>query len=411
MNYRTLMAVALLAAFAAVAQAQITIPTTYSVTGQQPYDLGTLGGDQSEALDINDGGDIVGWAQDGANKKRAFIRLVELGYPLALDDGTVSFISARATGISNNRVVVGSFFAYDWLGGPYDHGFYYYPGIWMSEIWNDGFGLGLPWTTQPLAINNPEYIVGRGKVPGAYVPPNTTGVCYTDWVPLFWDGAGQDPFGLNCYPDPDNNHVGYLGVMPGAKDINDSNWIVGADGGHSTLAMFLRKGQFAIDNTPVPKPSGSPNGLFGSANGINNAGKVVGAYGYSASGSSTPDLRAFFWDAITSSSTPIGMLSGGSWSVANEINDQDMVVGTSDRNFALGGAGESAYIFHINFGMVRLKAPGEGLLNSGIKNCQANSLNNRKSNGVVEVVGSCLFGAVRHAVLWQVTVVKKAVIF
>jgi len=395
----------------ATTQAQITIPSKYSVTNVQAYDLGTLGGKHSQALDINDLGDIVGYANDTNDVGRAFIRLVGQSQNLALDDGSISFLSAQANGINNNRVVVGHYFGSDPVyGGWYNHGFYYYPGIWMSEIDSDGYGLGYPWTVRPFAINNLDYIVGGGHMhplQGNSHPPDTTGVCYTDHLPLFWNGAGQHPFALNCYPDPDNNGTGYLGMLPAAMDINDSNWVVGADGGDSTYGMFLRKGVQTTQNTPVPRPAGSSTGLYGWALGINNAGHVVGVYGYQPNGVASPEFDAFIWNGTDYLSKKIGVLPGGDWSIAYEINDQDMVVGVSNRDYVLGGAGNSAYIWHADFGMFRLPAPGESYPLLKMKSCEARAVNNRKSTGLVEAVGWCSMPSGTRAVLWQITVAKK----
>src|SRR5262245_24797057 len=46
---------------------------TYKVTSANAVDLGTLGGDEAEATDINNLGVIVGWSRDPGSTRKAFL--------------------------------------------------------------------------------------------------------------------------------------------------------------------------------------------------------------------------------------------------------------------------------------------------------------------------------------------------
>jgi probable HAF family extracellular repeat protein len=68
-------------------------------------DLGTLGGTNSSAADINEAGDIVGMAQDAGGSTRAFLMLA--GGRMA-DLGTLGGKESRANRINNKRQIAGS---------------------------------------------------------------------------------------------------------------------------------------------------------------------------------------------------------------------------------------------------------------------------------------------------------------
>ncbi len=80
------------------AGAGLVTAQTYSVT-----DLGTLGGNESDAKDINDAGQIVGYAKDAAGRDRAF--LWQSG--AMTDLGTLSGTESWALAINNLGQVVG----------------------------------------------------------------------------------------------------------------------------------------------------------------------------------------------------------------------------------------------------------------------------------------------------------------
>jgi probable HAF family extracellular repeat protein len=374
----------------------------YKVTSMTLVDLGTLGGSggDSGANDINEPGDVVGWSEDINGNERPMIHLN--GQMYFLDDSNWHG-SAWATSINDNRMVVGGYAL-----NSFYHAFYYYPGIWMTEVETNGHGLGFNWVLVAHSVNNQGVIVGDGKIidpPGLPDAPDTVGICYTDWLPMYWSSADQNPQALFCYPDPDQNNEGFTGLRPAANEINDAGYIVGTDGGKTTYAMFLKRN--SQSPVGVPKPSVSPAGLFGSANSISNTGLIVGGYGYDSAGHETPSLRAFVWDGSSSSSTSLGVLPGDSKSVAEGVNDQGMVVGTSAVKINQPGAGESAFIYHADFGMLRLPSPtGSG---AAIAVCEGLAINNRKSYGLVQAAGTCWTDGHSHAMRWDVHVVQVSI--
>jgi uncharacterized membrane protein len=387
-------------------------PTKYQISSVTLVDLGSLSSPdrESEGHDINDLGDVVGGSYDSEGHIRPMIHLG--GQMYFLNPSWWPYTGgAYATSINNNRMVVGTGWTPE-VGAIFLHGFYYYPGIWATGAGTNGHGLGFDWDVGANSVNNQNVVVGTGKIfdpPGLPDAPDTTGICYTDWLPMYWSGPDQNPQALFCYPDPEQDNKGFLGLRPEAKEINDSGYIVGTDGGKTTYGMFLKRA--SQSPVAVPRPANSPAFLFGSANSISNTGLVVGAYGYNSAGQQTSSVRAFIWDGSSATSTSLGALPGGNWSVAEGVNDQGMVVGTSERDVRYSGLGKSAFIYHADFGMVRLTSPTGGGLFQTIKECNAAAINNRKSGGLVQVAGTCAFeGHAAHAVRWDIQVAQAPVI-
>jgi probable HAF family extracellular repeat protein len=379
----------------------------YSYEGATVTDLGTLGGAGSVANDINDNGDIVGAADHSDGRRHAFVFLDGVMY--SIHDNSPGFELAEAFGINNDRIVVGEY--YEIAHPNFRRAFYYYPGIWMeSMVHHDAaYGLGFDWQTSARAINRWHQISGQAKriVNLSQPVPDTTGVCY-DTLPVSWTNAGNYPWGLFCLSDPDNdNEYDDEGTTPMAYDINDSGSMVGADGATTQYSMFLWKNQQRIA-VPAPAGMGSP-GRFGRAHGINNKNQVVGTYGFDGNDVPTSNTRAFFWNGTSASAESLGVFSGGNVSQAYEINEQSMVAGASERvhNY-LGGSTKrtNAFIWHSHFGLKQLPALSYQTL-GGVPvpmECQAFSLNNRRSSGLVQVVGKCKVGSVWRAVRWDVQV-------
>jgi len=405
------------------ADAQQINPTKYVIDNVSVTDLGSLGS-RSGARDINDLGDVVGWTEkSGDTRLHAFIHLNGQMYSIHSDPS--AFRNGFAQAINNSRVVVGY---YQDANYPVVHdrrAFYYYPGIWLSWMPSDASpGLGYEWTAEAYAINESDRIAGTASMT-VTIPPPTTGLCHQS-LAVFWTDAGQYPQTAFCIPDPDNDDtwVGQ-GIKPVAHDINNSNNMVGTDGGKTQFSMFFYNA-LLDDVVAVPKPAGAPlfegtTKLFGVARGMNDNNWVVGSYGHDHEGQSTIQTRAFVWNGATISSQSLGTFTGGTRSAAHEINEQNMAVGDSDRKWTFSGQNVHrtlAFIWHSNFGLYQLPSIG-GHWQFGAQSatwvpnsCTAWSVNDRKASGLVQAVGECTIdtSGTRRAVRWDITVKKVSIL-
>jgi len=381
-----------------------------SVTDLQTYD----GGAESAAQDINDLGDVVGWSLDHLGKQHAVVSFGGTGF-LTLHDGSVPWTNGIARSINNDQVVVGSYNE-AFLG--YRRPFYYFPGIWLTGLFSTPVN-AYDWTASANAINENHKIVGEASLiydPNNPPPTNVTGLCYLD-LAIQWSTGSDYPFGLFCIPDPDGNGTWLgQGLKPRANDINLGGDVVGTDGGKTVNSMFVKKGANIV---AVPRPAGmssTQNGqqVFGQALGINDQGFVAGGFGYITINSPAPISHAFVWDGVSASSTDLGTLPNGTFSVANKINNQKIAVGSSERKYSIPSATRTlAFIHHPDFGLVQLPSL-EYTTQLGFSipsTCMASSLNQRKNTGgLVQVVGACHVAGKWRAVRWDVVVKLKPLV-
>ena len=370
-----------------------------------------------EALDINNGGDIVGWmAPDGdPNGRRPFIHMDGQTWSLMAPGMGVStgHFLPEARGINASRRVVGYFLdnqqAYE------RRGFFYEPGIWLSTLINTPLYGPAGWNHIAHAINDSGVIVGQGwTASGDPLPASGGKLCGKR--PVIWNSTAYSPTALFCVADPDGNGT-IDGFPPAAYDINNAGSVVGVDAGTTQWSMFLYKNGQLL---PVKPPEGVPQSLNGSplkgfAFGINEGGKVVGVFGTTLGFNPPPaGARAFIWDGVSPESESLGVLTGGSYSMAREVNDQNMVAGVSERrwtNVTSQPKREQAFVWHKDFGMKQLPALHHEFFSTGLlfvsvgRECRANSVGNRGPGGIVRVVGMCVDeqGDLR-AVRWDVVV-------
>ena len=104
----------------------------------------------------------------------------------------------------------------------------------------------------------------------------------------------------------------------------------------------------------------------------------------------------------------LGLLPGGTDSEAFDINEAEFVVGSSSMEVQRGSEARlRAFLFHLELGMLELPPPGDHP-DPLLTDCRANALNDRKSNGLIQVAGYCTRDGKRQAVRWDVFVSEHA---
>jgi probable HAF family extracellular repeat protein len=178
-------------------------------SGGQITDLGTFGGEFSEGFDINNVGQVVGWAWDAARRARGFVWSAQGGMVDLGDFGVAGSVVGRA--VSDLGVVVGSApvaggntHAFRWIGGVMTD-----LGV-LPEAGQPGpFGPELM-TTVAAGVNSLGHIVGS-SYPASNQPPLRPG-------PWIW----QEGVMRNL-----NDLVGPGWVIEAASGINDAGQIIG----------------------------------------------------------------------------------------------------------------------------------------------------------------------------------------
>jgi probable HAF family extracellular repeat protein len=360
----------------------------YSITYVGVTELGTLGGLESAANDINRYGHITGWA-DVANGRHAFLyrdgvmRDIHFTEPTSQSYGVA--INARSEVVG--RVYRGRDREIGDLNRPF---FYNGAGTELS--------LDITEPVHDITTSRGSFATGinlRGAISG-----NVNGTS------VVWPSAGGRPVPVF---DPARSS----GVYDYADDINDSDVVVGLDQGQYGAYRAVSR---VITYVPYPEPLSSRRlGIDGYhieedySHAINNAGEVVGHVTFDhwldapASEAREEYLRASYWRGVETSAgsaIPLGTLPGGRESDAFDINNQRFVVGWSEE-LVRHSSGEQfvirAFVWHPDFGMVALLAPS-----STYVSCTASGVNDRNENGLVQVVGACADKGGSRAVRWDV---------
>ena len=307
-------------------------------------DLGTLGGDRSYALGINDSGQVVGYSDVAGNTTRhAFTwtasgGMVDLG---TLPGGSWTQgekINASGEisgeGINANNRQVPAFWSAStgWVAfgeTPETSGSYGYSindaGVVTGQLYEGSpqvvhafywrLGGGALRFTPPLSselhmagydINNRNFIVGNALMPNGR------------WEAFVWSKAGFSQVG---------DTVG-IGFFPGAAStvahaINDNNEVAGLAYldvvvGAPTSAFYWKKGTGIV-------PMQTLGGIIGAGLDINLAGAIVGW-----SSNASEQTHAALWSNYTSVPQDLGVLPGGTISYAYAINSSGQIVGFSD---------------------------------------------------------------------------------
>jgi len=246
-------------------------------------DMGTLGGNNSQALGINASGEVVGVA-DLSSNSHAFSYTTAGGM---VDLGTLGGFNSQANAINNSGVITG----YSSVASGHTHAFSY--NGTMTDLGTMGGSLD----STAYGINNSGVIVGQSNnhmfsySGGVYTDlGNLPGQAYAGASDI--NSAGEI-VGASQAPSSSDHAVSYttaggmvdLGTIGGgtistAKGINDLGDIVGDSQNASGQNMaFIYDGGVMYDLTSLLDSSGAGWVLTApstAAGGINDLGQIVG---------------------------------------------------------------------------------------------------------------------------------------
>ena len=255
-------------------------------------DLGTLGGDRSNAVSVNNAGRVVGRAETADGNTHAF--LVQNG--VMIDLGTLGGKNSEAARISDTGVIVGRAQVPD---GTF-HSFVSFGGsqLWdvstIDERLKDRFSVA-------VGVNGAGHVVG-------YVQTHTEHMAARTRVFLFKDFRITD---LGTFGGED-------GVVAA---INDAGDVVGYFGLEPHADYADHRGVLMSNN--VVTNLGSLGGRITTPTDLNNAKNVVG-FAQLKGG----EDHAFLYTG--GKLVDLGTLPGGSQSFAYAINDKNQIVGSAN---------------------------------------------------------------------------------
>lgn len=285
-------------------------PMTRADASVTVIDLGTLGGDNSTALAINDKLHIVGHSETAQGWEHAFLwkkgQMIDLGTLFEYGSSDAFDINNRGEVVGRSDTEHAETHAFLWnagvmidlgtLGGSYseaaainDNGLIVGTSTTSDGtsgfLWVNGAMIELVGLVTANDINNFGVIVG-----GCEVSPGETRAC-------LWE----------------NGEIAILGTLGGWSDaysINDARQVIGFS---RTDDDYLHS--FFWENGVI-EDIGTLGGTTTWANKINNAGKIVGT-----STNSLGEQQVYIWE--NGVMTPVGDL----WSVGNAINTNGKIVG------------------------------------------------------------------------------------
>lgn len=358
-------------------------PYSYYISSITATDLGTLGGAESKAMDINNAGEIVGWAENASGVQRAFLfsggSMQDIGY---LFRGKAS----RASGINNVTEVVGHA-----VLGTDPKAFHWHNGTvtLLQDKWSGFPKSSTASFSYATAINDYGHIVGTAY--GAGTPS----------FAMYWVTPTSTPVKIVDNPSANLNSRAF--------DINNAFQITGYDLSYSVVNREGFVYQWSQQYKDIPPPGLAAGVLHYDENrpyGINDHGHVTGAYRRLESDNQHYN-QAIIWHGNSASSYTLGQLSPGTDTAGKEINNQQFVCGEAEAKTLNGGITDAAFIWHAEFGMQKLPPlAGWGSVFNPSQ-CKAHALNDMTRDGLIQVAGYCTVGGNRHAVRWDVIVKRN----
>ena len=345
---------AVLAAWVAPTSVAVRAATgRYVVSSATINDLGTFGGDGASAWDVNNAGHIVGTAQRADGRWQAF-KLTSAGMA---DLDPFDIRSAALT--INQASVAGGYAEVPWA-----------PEREQPALFDSG-GIRLvpqlarsaapcQWSAHVFGLNDQGQMSGSAVLEG---DPNCEGYRSA----LYWNSRSVRPV----------EHAGAAGYAQGTR-INSAGLAVGMRGALLSPRAFAFTGAASVSLPGVPLPAGETCART-LALGVNDGGTMVGQV--DCRGTSRPMLEPVIWYTSTAAAQVLPRLSGSTSAVANDINAQRFVVGSTSYG-DLVDAPSVGFLWGENLGTVALPMFGTST------RCFVNAVTDLVS-GRLTAVGAC----------------------